>query len=151
VSTSVKIEGLNEIAALVAVVSRIPTQVIDQMATVAFGTMRAGAGRHSPRPGGTGNLFASLFYAGAGTKRQEVGHDGARAPYAEFVIFGSRPHEIRPKNAKVLSWIGGPGFNTRIFARKVWHPGYIGDNYRDTALNDAIAMLPTAVGNALKG
>jgi hypothetical protein len=125
---------------------------VDDMATIAYGTFRAGAGRHAPRPNGTGRLFASLFHRGTNTLVQSVGHDGTVAPHAEFVIFGSVPHEIRPKGpptgAKVLSWMMG---NRRVFARRVWHPGYAGDNYRDTALADALAILPAAVSDSLKG
>lgn len=44
----------------------------------------------------------------------------ANTTYAMAVHEGSRPHIIRPKNAKVLTWNGPQG---RIFARSVHHPG----------------------------
>jgi hypothetical protein len=55
----------------------------------------------------------------------------ARTPYAATGEFGSRPHVIRPRNAKVLAW-GGPrrltgrlrkGGKATHFARIVHHPG----------------------------
>jgi hypothetical protein len=55
----------------------------------------------------------------------------ARTPYAATVEKGSRPHIIRPRNAKVLAW-GGPrrltgrlrkGAQATNFARVVHHPG----------------------------
>lgn len=48
------------------------------------------------------------------------------AEYAEFVIYGTRPHVIRATNAKVLAWDGprGPAFATTVF-----HPGYEGNDF----------------------
>lgn len=123
-------------------ISGIPAQVVDDMAAIGFQGMRQGAGRHSPRPDGAGRLYRSLFRVGEGSKVQTVGHYLDEAPHAEHVIFGSIPHEIKPRNAKVLSWIGGVGFNRRVFRFRVWHPGYIGDNYRDAASTEAVARLP---------
>jgi len=137
--------GVPELQRTLALIGGIPAQVVDDMAAIAYQGMREGAARHSPRPEGTGNLFRSLFREGAGTKTQRVGHSLDDAPQAEHVIFGSRPHEIRPKKpGGVLAWrsrFGGP----MVFARRVWHPGYIGDNYRDVALNDAFRRFPDFV------
>lgn len=141
-SITVTIKGIPEAQFMLARIAGIPEQVLDDMAAIGHEGMRQGAGRHSPRPTGTGRLYRSLFRSGQGTKRQQVGHSLDDAPHAEHVIFGSIPHEIKPKNAKVLSWIGGIGFNRRVFRSRVWHPGYIGDNYRDRALNDSVARLP---------
>lgn len=44
----------------------------------------------------------------------------ASQKYAEGVHEGTKPHVIRPKNKKFLSWMGPGG---RIFARSVNHPG----------------------------
>jgi hypothetical protein len=55
----------------------------------------------------------------------------ARTPYAAAVEYGSKPHIIRPKRAKVLAW-GGPrrlsgnlrsGAKPTNFAALVHHPG----------------------------
>jgi hypothetical protein len=151
---TVQVQGLDATVAYIRGLSRLPRAVLDDMAAVAHEEMRRGAARHSPRPGGTGNLYRSLFINGIGSNqyqiRRTVGHDGAIAPYAQWVLFGSQPHEIKPKNAVVLSWIGGPGFNQRIFAKRVWHPGYVGDDYREVALRAAIAEMSGAVSEAIK-
>lgn len=55
----------------------------------------------------------------------------ARAPYAAALEFGSRPHVIEPKRAKVLAWGGQRRLSGRLrsgskptnFARRVMHPG----------------------------
>lgn len=146
---SIRLTGIEELRRTLTLLGDVPTQVLDDMAAIAYGSMREGAGRHSPRPNGTGRLYRSLFRTGTGTKTQAVGHSLDDAPHAEHVIFGSIPHEIKPKNAKVLSWIGGVGFNQRVFARRVWHPGYIGDNYRDTALSDAFRRFPDFVSQRM--
>lgn len=146
---TIRITGVQELQRTLSLIGGIPAQVVDDMAAIAYGSMREGAGRHSPRPEGTGRLYRSLFRTGTGTKTQAVGHSLDDAPHAEHVIFGSIPHEIKPKNAKVLSWIGGVGFNQRVFARRVWHPGYIGDNYRDTALSDAFRRFPDFVSQRM--
>lgn len=68
----------------------------------------------------TGNLRSSIT--------TETHTDGARvvttvtadAPYAYAVHEGTRPHEIRPVQARVLAWHGPDGPR---FARRVQHPG----------------------------
>jgi hypothetical protein len=41
-------------------------------------------------------------------------------PYAGFVEFGTKPHEIRPKSAKVLRFsVGGK----TVYTKRVRHPG----------------------------
>lgn len=44
----------------------------------------------------------------------------ATANYARYVHEGTRPHVIRPRNARVLAW---PQPNPTNFARLVHHPG----------------------------
>lgn len=45
---------------------------------------------------------------------------GARQQYAMHVHEGTRPHVIKPRRKKVLSWKGPEG---RVFASSVNHPG----------------------------
>jgi hypothetical protein len=55
----------------------------------------------------------------------------ADTPYAAPLEFGSKPHVIRPKNAKVLAWGGSRRLSARLrsgskpdhFAAFVHHPG----------------------------
>ena len=148
---SVQITGIPALQLSLGLMRGLPRQVVDDMATIAYTTMRNGAGRHSPRPEGTGMLFRSLFREGTGSLTQTVGHNLNDAPHAEYVVFPTRPHWIRPKKpGGWLAWrsrFGGP----MIFRREVWHPGYAGDNYRDAAINDALAQFAAIVTNRLKG
>ncbi len=45
---------------------------------------------------------------------------GSNEQYAPWVELGTKPHKIRPRNARVLSFtgVGGP-----VFAQEVNHPG----------------------------
>lgn len=45
----------------------------------------------------------------------------ALAPYAKFVVEGTRPHEIHPAGANVLVFNAKSG--DLVFTRLVWHPG----------------------------
>lgn len=79
-------------------------------------------------PRKTGNLGRSIKVARvSGTSVTVV----ATAGYAAFVELGTRPHDIRPKNAKVLAWGGArrlsgalrSGSKPTNFATLVHHPG----------------------------
>ena len=147
---TIRTTGIPEVQQMLAAIRGMPEQVLDDMAAIAYGSMREGAGRHSPRPEGTGRLYRSLFRSGTGSLKQTVGHYLDEAPHAEHVIFGSIPHEIRPKKpGGVLAWrsrFGGP----MVFAKRVWHPGYIGDNYMIRAADDSIRQFRAIVDAATK-
>lgn len=58
---------------------------------------------------------------------------GPNTDYAAYVEFGTKPHEIRPKNKKALSWIGPNG---RRYAKVVHHPGTRPNPFVRNAFND---------------
>ena len=143
---SIVTEGIAEAIGRLVSLTSIPDRAITEMAAIAHETMRQGAGRHSPRINGTGRLYASLYNREIAGGR-EVGHDPDQAPHAPFVVFGTRPHVILPKNGKCLRWFGPSG--KPVFAKKVNHPGYIGDNYRDRAADDAVRGMAAIVDNLM--
>jgi hypothetical protein len=58
----------------------------------------------------------------------------ALAPYAMYVVKGTRPHEIRPVNASVLAFeIGG----RIVFTPLVRHPGTKPNPFMQRAVEDA--------------
>jgi hypothetical protein len=71
------------------------------------------AGRGAARD--TGALRGSY---GVVKPSEGVRHVGSSLEYADFVEFGTDPHEILPKNAKALWW---PGAAHPV--RRVQHPG----------------------------
>jgi len=56
---------------------------------------------------------------------------GKKVNYAEFVHFGTKPHKIKPRRAKVLMFVKDGRF---VFAKEVNHPGYKGDLFLYKAL-----------------
>lgn len=132
--------------------------VVRDLAQVVYDETQAGADAHTK----TGALFQSVFNRQTKTGRA-VGHDTGRAPHAAFVLFGTKAHEIRPKEGgtyksyttlegkrsrkgvakggatrRFLRWAGPGGF---IFAKVVHHPGYKGDHYLNDAADKAIARF----------
>jgi hypothetical protein len=84
-------------------------------------------------PRKTGNLAAS-------TQKEYMGTSGhvyvsnAQARYFDFVVDGTRPHDIKPKNKQALYWPGAA-----FPVRGVKHPGTKANPYLDKAFNK---MLP---------
>ncbi len=80
----------------------------------------------------TGNLGRTIRLGSRSATHVEVRAGGVnQVGYAAAVEFGSRPHIIVPRNAKVLAWGGNRTLGGRLrkgsqatnFARKVNHPG----------------------------
>lgn len=96
----------------------------------------------------TGEMLKSLYMRKNSSFSYEIGFDDKKAPYAKFVHFGSKPHEIKIRNRKFLRWSDGDDF---IFAKKVNHPGYKGDPFLYEALksqiNPFIAWLDRQIAN----
>ncbi len=142
-SISIQVNGITEVKGdLLRLPDRLETEDIRQMSAIAERGVETGAASHSK----SGALFQSIYNRSI-PKGREVGHDPQRAPHALFVVFGTRPHKIRPKNKKALRWAGAGGF---IFSRLVYHPGYIGDDYMKRAADNALRQFDTIVTNTLK-
>lgn len=142
----IRIAGLSEaVGTLRGLPPTLERTTLLRMSQVAFEVAQRGAGRHS-KAGGTGALFQSLYNRSI-PKGREVGHDPQRAPHAQFVQFGTRPHEIRPKDKKALRWAGGGVFH---FAKRVKHPGYRGDAYLVEAATEAVRQFRAIIDQAMK-
>lgn len=63
---------------------------------------------------------------------------GPNTDYAAYVEFGTKPHEIRPRNAKALAWRGPNGM---VYAKVVHHPGTRPHPYVRPAFNDWVDTL----------
>jgi hypothetical protein len=87
----------------------------------------------------TGALRRSIV--GRVVRRDQQGTSGvveATAPHAVFVEDDTRPHEIRPRNARMLRWEQGGEVR---FARVVQHPGTRGKPFMGPAAIKAEAAL----------
>ena len=141
----INVQDLANVSSEIAVLpDKLAKRTVLEMSQIAYNKMQEGAGRHSK----TGALFGSVYNRSLGPLTREVGHDPQRAPHAPFVVFGTRPHVIRPKNKKALRWVSGNGF---VFARVVNHPGYIGDDYLTRSADSAVQQFARIVDDALKG
>lgn len=87
----------------------------------------------------TGALRRSIV--GRVVRRDQYGTSGvieATAPHAVFVEDDTRPHTIRPRNARMLRWEQGGEVR---FARVVQHPGTRGKPFMGPAAIKAEAAL----------
>lgn len=77
----------------------------------------------------------------------------ARTPYAVFVERGTRPHDIRPRKAKVLAWGGvrrlsgalARGSSATHFAKLVHHPGTRAKPYLEPAARKAVGHVKDVI------
>ena len=69
--------------------------------------------------GQTGELRDSI-YAKASEDDPMGAEYGASSEHAVFVVGGTRPHEIVPRERKALAWSDG---GQTVFAKRVMHPG----------------------------
>lgn len=70
----------------------------------------------------------------------------ANVPYAGFVLDGTAPHDIRPRNAQVLHWTGPEG---GVFARLVHHPGTRPNPFPERAIRPLEDVIATRLRAAI--
>lgn len=81
----------------------------------------------------TGNLKKDIQVLSVNDKSVTIGNT-ALAPYAKFVHFGTKPHIIKAKKAKVLA-----NKNGKVFGKKVNHPGAKAQPYLENALDEYLS------------
>lgn len=146
--------GLDEVRdSFARLVPEVKGKVLRGLAQVAFDTAQRQVDTHTQ----TGALARSLRLQADGDGGWIIGHDQQHAPYAPFVHWGTRAHDIRPRKKKVLRWVGEKGAVTRnaqgrfvsgtkfVFARFVRHPGYAGDPWLVTAADEAVRQFDAIV------
>lgn len=136
-------EGLKQIhATFAALVPETQRQVLRGLADVAFAAAQDQVDTHTK----TGALARSLRLRPAGDDGWVIDHDQQYAPHAVFVHWGTRAHEIRPRDKKALRWPSGQGGKTGfVFARFVHHPGYEGDAWLVEAADAAVRQFDAIV------
>ncbi|MBE2294770.1 MAG: hypothetical protein IAF00_07455 [Phycisphaerales bacterium] len=139
----IKPEGIAEVrAAFKKLVPELQQQALNDLAQVAFDTAQRQVDTHTQ----TGALARSLRLRPDGDDAWIIDHDTQHAPHAVFVHWGTRAHDIRPRDKKVLRWTQGGGNRTSyVFARFVRHPGYEGDPWLVTAAEEAIRQFDRIV------
>ena len=66
------------------------------------------------------SIQGGIFSQPEGGEKSWIGFIRAESVAAGFLEYGTKPHEIRPKNARRLAFQGPAGI---VFATKVNHPG----------------------------
>lgn len=159
--------GLEQIrAAFAQLVPETKKQVVRGLADVAFATAQDQVDTHTK----TGALARSLRLKSDGEGGWIIGHDQQIAPHAVFVHWGTRPHEIRPKDKKALHYVGKDGVFHYWWGPKSpqeraiimqwmkkkapggwahfrWphHPGYEGDAWLEKAADEAVRQFDAVV------
>lgn len=67
-----------------------------------------------------------------------VGVPDDEVPYAKWEAYGTRPHEIRAKPGKTLSFVVN---GRRVFVKKVQHPGHSPHDFVTPAILDFVDKL----------
>jgi hypothetical protein len=120
---NIQASGIEKVRAMLQRIgTESSTQALAQTVVQVEDYVRAEAGKHQK----TGALNSSIFKHRNADGSWDVGHDLKRAPHALFVVWGTKPHLIRPKNKKMLRWASGGAFH---FAKVVHHPGNKPDNW----------------------
>lgn len=148
------IEGLDAIRdTFKRLVPDVQQQVLKDLAQTAHTHAQSQVDIHTK----TGALARSLFLKPDGESAWIVGHNLQTAPHAVFLHWGTRAHVIKPRDKKVLRWVGEKGATTRnaqgrfvsgtkfIFARFVHHPGYKGHAYLVEAADEAVRQFDAIV------
>lgn len=79
------------------------------------------------------SIQGGIFSQPEGGEKSWIGFIRAESVAAAFLEYGTKPHEIRPKNARSLAFQGPAGL---VFAKKVNHPGTQALNFIRGAVSD---------------
>ena len=125
VSVEISTRGLqfNELAETLS--GPLRQKLIERLAEIAW----ASAFLNAPRK--RGNLASTIVKEVSDSKASIT----ALAPYAMYVVKGTRPHIIRPVNGSVLAFEGSGG--KIAFTRLVHHPGTKPNPFMQNAVEDA--------------
>lgn len=89
--------------------------------------------------------IADRSSSGAGMARVEI---GSTAAYAKFLVEGTRPHEIRARNAAALHfWVSG---GTEMWRRTVRHPGTRPNPFVQKAMKPALPAIRTSFAEIMR-
>ncbi len=156
---SIRVAGLNEVRDLaLSAPEKLANVAVEQMAGAALVHMKLRADQYYKTGvlrDSVGHVDQSYVSGGRKVPKFTVGHRvsasdpipaGSVASYAPFVVFGTRPHRIEPKNKKALRWVD-PRSGNFAFSKGHRHPGYAGDDYVTEAAVKALDRMREIVEN----
>jgi len=142
---NISIDGLKEINKTLAAIDKsLYPQLIVDLTKDAYTNVKKGSKKHIQ----SGNLDNNISFKIS--KKQGYGEvfiednammvevNGRKVNYALFVLFGTRPHPINPKNKKALRFSSVGKF---VFAKNVKHNGYKGDNFLEDGVKETFKKI----------
>jgi len=139
----IELTGQEEIFSRLQKISHGIGDFIAEATEETYEEVRKGAGKHIV----TGRLENNVEIEVSRAKLEGkvyISDEGMMTPfkggtnYAAFVLFGTRPHDIRPKSRSMLRWSSDGAFH---FAGAVHHPGYKGDDFLGRAAERTFSRL----------
>ena len=120
------------------------SQTIKDITTAVWKEARKGAKKHYK----TGTMYSRILMKtknNAGIvwiadNNMMVNWRGKRVNYATFVLYGTKPHEIKAKNKKALRF-SYKNLDEFVFRKRVHHPGYKGDDFLYKAAKEVFENL----------
>ena len=138
-SLEVLVDSETLIAGLQSKADRIPEELKNLVNTAAFAVDRE---VKEVSPVITGNLQGATSIDNLSDYEKRIFVDEGIAPYAIYVIKGTRPHDIYPVNAKALYW---PGADHPV--KVVHHPGTEANDYFTTGVENARPEIDAAIND----
>lgn len=71
------------------------------------------------------------------------------ADYAGYVVDGTGPHEIVPRNASVLHWVDTQS-GEDVFRHRVWHPGTQPNDFPGRTADHVMPLVETAFASVFE-
>ena len=136
-SLEVLVDSETLIAGLQNKADRIPEELKNLVNTAAFAVDHE---IKEAAPVITGNLQGATSIDNLSDYEKRIFVDEGIAPYAIYVIKGTKPHDIYPVNAKALYW---PGADHPV--KVVHHPGTEANDYFTTGVENARPEIDTAI------
>jgi hypothetical protein len=138
-SLEVLVDNETLIAGLQNKADRIPEELKNLVNTAAFAVDRE---VKEAAPVITGNLQGATSIDNLSDYEKRIFVDEGIAPYAIYVIKGTKPHDIYPVNAKALYW---PGAEHPV--KVVHHPGTEANDYFSTGVENARPAIDAAIND----
>jgi len=145
----VKIDGLKAIQKKLKSIDRdLAPELISQVTQDAFKNIKKRAEKHYNTGTMEDNIFRKISKSnltgivGIENNGMMVDAKGGKTNYAAFVLYGSKPHIIKPNKKKSLRFSSVKGF---VFSKLVHHPGYKGDNFLKDGLQDTFNNIDSII------
>jgi len=97
-------------------------------------------------PGNLRDNIRDEIRSGAGVVSLRYSSD---ADYAGYVVDGTAPHEIVPRNASVLHWVDTQS-GEDVFRHRVWHPGTQPNDFPGRTADRVMPLVETAFASVFE-